>query len=279
MAGPPRRLLEPVSTTWGIKVIVTAILSLFGSLFGRGVDKKTAAALETLRRAQVDMGDGMTAIAEHLSRAIGKVFRGLEGVFARIVVPVWTYLKRIADRLTKVIDRVLKNWNTAIDNIRRRVLAIYDKYFRPVLDVIQKIRRITAALRILGVKWAGRLDARLLKLEGKIISPILAVLKRLDEHSEFLNVLLTARGYLQTPVLLASVWRSITDVLDMWWYAHTGDPAEARAEELRRKGRPLTPAAARTGLVDYLEDRTGVLAPSMTGANRVWAQKPANPVW
>lgn len=278
MAERRPEFVEPVSASWGIKVVVSAILSLFG-LFGKGTDKKTAKALEDLRKAQVAMGDGITAIAEGLSRSIGKIFRGVEGVFARVLIPTWTYLKRITDRLTKVIDRILKRYQEIFDNIRRRVLAIYDKFFRPILDTIQKLRKLTAGLRVLGVKWAAKLDARLAKLEGKIISPILAILKRLDEHSELVNILLTARGYLQIPVLLASLWRTVTELTDLFWWGHTGPSAGARAEQIRRDNRPLSPAESKAGLQDYLSDRSGALRGSMNQANLVWARRPKNPTW
>jgi len=102
---------------------------------------------------------------------------------ARLFVRLWeTIIKRgvlklfeLYDRVREWLERVLGPVIRILQRIRQILDSIFNTYIRPILDVIQRVRRVLRVLRLLGFKWAEKLDRRLVAIETAITEAFLFI--------------------------------------------------------------------------------------------------------
>jgi len=223
-APPP---VDPVSTV--IFVAVQAF-SFLWSLFRGGVPSNVKSALEGLRDGQVSLGNALLSFASRIARTVGRLLQAVHGLWVRILEPALQRIERIALRVGRILDRVLKPYLDFLMKLRRLVFDLYERFFRPLIKTIETIRKITSILAILRVPFARQLDQRLARIQSQIMAPLVYVLQKLSEVGGFLNVILTARWILQRPLFTNSMHAYAGTMVNMWWNAQTTGPsAEMKA--------------------------------------------------
>jgi hypothetical protein len=204
------------------------------------------------------------AVAGALKRIAGGVLDALRallrGDWSRLwhdIVNAWKVLREWAQVIYKTIYG-------PIDQMRRTIGKLYDTFWKPVINVIDSMRRITQVIGIFDRKLAQRLDQRLWALEGKILAPITAMYGRLNSISSYFSAIITATGLLDRPLLLASVKR---DVSLLW---HT------LVNPFGQTPKPVTAVVMPTikqshdAVVDYWNNGSGDLAPAVDSARQYY---------
>lgn len=203
--GIPGIPFDPIS--FGVELVLTILTSLFG-LF------KQNNGLEQLRQEAQTYREQMAKALDTANRFSWKVGYGLGSIITAVdhlwSGPIKSLTKVVQSLLVKLKDlaiRGLINIAKALHQIRKWMDEYYDKYARPVLKVIGTIRKYLAILRLFHVKFADKLDAYLVKIQGKITAPYLYILRTLNGYANWINVILTAGGHFQAPVFLRSAGR------------------------------------------------------------------------
>jgi hypothetical protein len=252
---------EPIST------FVLSVVWTITSLLAGGASAATASAINKLWDAAKMLRDAIITLADNIARAIGRVarwadaaVRGLRYIWSAIIRPILNAIQKFFDRLGKLIDKVLKPYLDFMNKIRRQIMQIYNIYFRPIIQVIETMRRMLAILRLAHIKWADKLDARLARLEAKVMWPIREMLKRTNTLPGWFNVLLTAKYLLQYPIFINSMV-----AYDGAWINHfynaqskTWKPEDRAALEAETP--EVTPAMAAQQLREYFTTGGGPLA-------------------
>ena len=250
--GPPP--VDPVTA------VITAIVTVLGALwrlFGGGVSRAIKQAFEGVRSAIAQTADVLLRFAWRIARTVGHVFSALHALYVRILRPMLDWVKNLADRIVRLIDKILRPYYEWLRQMRRILLDLYERYVRPVLVVIQTMRRVLAILAALRVPFARKLDARLAKLQRKILAPLLFALQRLNHMGGWINLLITAKYLLQRAVLLNSLY-AMQGAWTVMWYN-----AQARADDpqadavLRGIPGPMPEQAVTQAFRDYLETGSG----------------------
>jgi len=208
-------------------LIPTAIISAIGALwnlFKGGVSESVKRALEGLRGAIAGVADTLMRFGWQISRALGKVLSALHTIWTRVIWPVLRNLPRALGRLRRLIERDLPRLLRYIQRIRDRLLLIYEHYMRPLLVTIQRLRRLLLILRLFHVKWAGKLDAQLARLQARIMQPLTVILSHLGIVERWLNLLLNTRYYVKGTIWKRSLWAHQGDLVNTWWYAQGAFP-------------------------------------------------------
>lgn len=194
-----------------------------------------------------DVWTGIAWFGQHLWRGI-TALRHLN--FGRI----WSALKRGYNRILQGLDWWRRHVLAPLDRLRRQIWQIYRTFFKPIILFIDSLRVFVRMIAIFDRKLAARLDHYLMSLEGKILWPITALLKRVNEISSYFTALITTAGRLARSLLLESlrrdallVWEVLTNPRGMIY-----KPAEPMA-------RP-TIAAAGQDFREYLQHGTGPLS-------------------
>ena len=128
---------------------------------------------------------------------------------------IWHALKRAYERLKKAYKWYKKHVQEPIDRIRRSIMDLYNTFFKPIIRVIDTFRVFVRFISIFNRKLAAKLDRALFKLESKIMYPITAMLKRLNELSSYVRAIVTAGGLLDRVMVLETLRRDASLVWEV----------------------------------------------------------------
>jgi hypothetical protein len=213
---------EPISTA--IIAVLSAVFSIFG-LFRRKPDYQRQ--LDALRDGLRTTTEALERFAWKIARGVGVLLMSVQTIWVRVLRPILQRIDAVIARVNRIIDRILKPYLDVLLRIRQMMLDIYERIFRPILVTLQTVRRILAILRILRVPFAEKLDRRLARLEQKITEPLRVLLDKVNELSQWLNILLSIQGVLEAGIFTRTLGTYADHAAGWWWYAHTRtfDPA------------------------------------------------------
>lgn len=212
---------EPVST--GILTVIVTISVALWKLFGGGVSRAVKNALEGMRRLLIDGLRELLQFVLILARAIGRLYLLVKQLYDRVIEPLFRQVAVIMQRLDRLLNRILRPYLDFMQRVRAQLLRIYDRYFRPTIEVIQMMRQAIAILRLAHVPFAKSLDEKLVRLQAKIMAPILALLERTNEHSGLLNILMRVDMVLKRSVFLGAMQSYRHSWISQWWNEQTPD--------------------------------------------------------
>lgn len=146
---------------------------------------------------------------------VAQFFLGLMGDIGKFFAHIWdNFFKGIFTRLLTAIGTFGK-WLHAIfgpvvkflRNVSRYIDRIYNRYARPILRILRIARVFLTLLRALGIKWAGKLDSILGKIQTDIQRAFLTVKQYLNVMIDLLNILADPSNLLRRPTTLLSLRR------------------------------------------------------------------------
>ncbi len=225
-----------------VDAIGTSLSDLAGAIFNAVVD-----AVNFLFQAISFTWDVLLGNLQFQETAWGRVknFFGAiwkQGILA-FLGKLWTELKKIKELLRRIFDPILCAIKAIIDYHD----FLYNKYLRPVLILIQRMRSFLTLLRLLHVKWAARLDARLVEAEARIASLFLDVRRELNTIRGTISLFIDPFGLFDQATLALSAIRSAGDLVNVWWGSQTRPltaselDSQAQDRGVFRRGATLTP--------------------------------------
>jgi hypothetical protein len=201
---PIRSNIAPVVTGEPISTAILTGLAVVFSILGHGMSKEVKQAIEQLRSGIKDVFNILMGFIWTMSHIARWILNALRQLWENVLKPLIDDINDLISRVGQIINKVLPKYLDLIQKIRKHILEIYVRWFVPVIRVIQQIRVMLSILRLLHVPGVAALDAKLAKIEGKLIGVIQQVLYRVNDHSGLFNILLTARLTLQRGILLPS---------------------------------------------------------------------------
>jgi hypothetical protein len=181
----------------------------------------------------------------------------IKGVLRKII----KFLTDLRTTLGPIFQKVI-GW---LMKLRGWMDYIFRRFIRPYLQMIQRVRQFLQIFRLLGFKWAARLDARLAALEAKIISVFLTVRQPLNQIISFVGLIADPLGILRRNPVIGALLRNapeIKNAIDRAT-AHPQTQAEVNASN-RNNGWFQQPAVA--GNATYFAQRQ--LPPDLAAARQ-----------
>jgi hypothetical protein len=134
--------------------------------------------MDTLVQFLSSIFDGLKSIGSALQWVWQHIVKWLLISVCNIIIDIHHWLedhtKGLRDLLHKIRDRLDRYWKL---------------YVLPILKLIQHCRQFLMILRLMGVKWAQKLDAYLVQLQAKITSIFLTVKGTLNAVIDVVNAL------------------------------------------------------------------------------------------
>jgi hypothetical protein len=159
----------------------------------------------------------LVAVAQALWNGLrfvaSNLWRGLQALAHLRFADIWNALKRGFDRLRRALEWYQKHITEPLDRIRRQIWGVYRTLFRPILVVLDQFRSMVRIVAIFDRRLAAKLDSKFLYLENKLMYPITALLRRVNEISSYTRALITASGLLDRVLTLETLRR---DALLVW---------------------------------------------------------------
>lgn len=204
--------------------------SLLGGLVGFVIDVINA-ILQFLAELVQAIGSALNFLLSGEQNIFGFSFASLS--------EVWNGLKKLTDAIfrniilasiTKLYDlyKKLKAWATKLKAWLDKLHALMQKYqmmyFRRIIQIIQRARKILAIFRFFHLKFAQKLDNWLATIEGKITHYLLLVASKTNEIIAWVDLIVDPRGALKNFPFLAGfigalnlTWSGIFGTPFTWW--------------------------------------------------------------
>jgi hypothetical protein len=178
-----------------------------------------------------------------LLSAIGSFFKHVyEWIVRHIIAQIIAKLTVVWNILNGILYPVVK--------FLRRLRAWYFKHIFPIqhaiLEVISRVRVVLALLRLLGVKWAAKLDADLKKIAGYVTLSIQDVVATLNTIQSYLSLMLDPTMVLRKDFFAGTLFSSLGALKRATGYgSNTPLSASDAQNEANDKGllNPATPFA------------------------------------
>lgn len=237
-------------------LIISFLGGLFG-LFGGKIDKNVKRALEGLRSIITAIGQTAAEFARDTASVFGTVLGLLRKFWDRILFPLIRRLDGYVVRLFKWLRDTFGPIIEFLREVRRKILDFYNKWFRPIFDTIDAIRRVLGVLSFFGLSWARELDAKLAALQDALMRPIRLLLEKLNEVIDIVDRIMTLDGLLQRITLLRSVARDVGRIGAIWHAAHSKPLTPAEKDAIGRENPWPTSAQILVGSRLYVETGEG----------------------
>lgn len=218
----------------------------------------------------VAFGNFIIAVAGAIGRALLATFKALKPLWTRVLKPGLKHLGRLTARFLELFDRVMRPIYKVLHRIRAILNSIYERFLLPVIALIQVIRVMLSFLRITRIGLFRRLDEKMAALQGKLFAPIAFLLRQTSVIAGHLNLVMTARFFLQRLIFLNSSIRHIDDTLKIWWEAQRGGVTDAERSRLAAAAEVPTREQTLEDWDQAVEEDTGPLAEAAAAARETW---------
>jgi len=190
----------------GIVISVVGILaSLFGGIFGGSANDNIIKAFNGLRQNMIDIANKLMKFAWTIANGLAAVFNILKFIWGNVLGPLVKAIRGLADKIARVLNKVLKPILDGMAAQRKAILDLYTKYIRPIIVAIEKVRRIIHFFQLLHIHIFDGLDRTLAKIEGKLLTPIYKLLYRVNTLGNWVNFILNLNLLLRRGLFLGSM--------------------------------------------------------------------------
>lgn len=184
----------------------------------------------------------LIALVQAIVQALNFLFGGLQDTFGfsfQSLSEVWKGIEKMMDKLWRAVIlaalkklyslyKTLAEWAKKLKAWLDKLHALMKKYqmmyFRKVIQLIQRARKILVIFRFFHLKFAQRLDNWLAKIEGKITHYLLLVASKTNEIISWVNLIVDPRGALKNFPFVAGfiaalnvTWSGIFGTPFTWW--------------------------------------------------------------
>lgn len=178
-----------------------------------GAQFRSAITSDALRNVATWLASRIKDLAEAVAKGLarlGGLIKWLGGALKNLWVDIlrpgigklFEWIQRLSDLLRKWFGPIVK-W---IQRFRDEFLKIYNKYVKPILDIIDIARRVLRVAGSLGLDWAKDLERKLARLQEEISRPFMEVVAKLNQAIDWINRIITLDGLLQRFTLFRSLW-------------------------------------------------------------------------
>jgi predicted nucleic acid-binding protein len=239
-----------VEAFWG--AVIGWIASAFGWLGAHAASLAVIIYHVTVLVARALFEFGMA-----LGGILGRVGSFLQRFWRAVLRPALAATWRAVDHVRRILDSAVRPVLRILARIRAEFLKYYDRFFRPLLDTIELTRQTFGILARLHVPFAKAIEDKLWDLEDRLTRPIIAIMRRLNEVSDWINRIVTLDGTFQRVTLLRSMWRHQRDTLAIWWHSIHRPLSPAQRADYDRPLDTRSIAAVGADLRAYVERHEG----------------------
>lgn len=183
--------VDPVSAV--VDIIAGIVQVLFGGIFGGSVNANIAQALNGLRDQMVALGNALMRFAWKIAQAAAAIYEFLKVLWYNWIKRLVEELKGLYDKIKRTLEKILKPVMDAIRRQRQQILDIYNRFIRPLIVIIEKIRRIIHILQLFHIHIFDALDRKLARLEIAVMTPILRALYQINTIGNWVSFMLNQR--------------------------------------------------------------------------------------
>jgi hypothetical protein len=214
--------------------------------------------------------NGLTAFGGDLLRGFRHAWGFLEKLYEHVLKPAWVKFWRLIDATRRLLERVFGPVVRFLQRVRSELVALYEKFVRPVLDTIDLVRKVVQLFEKLGFEWAAALDQKLAAISDWIYEQFAFVLRKVNEAINIIDRVITADGLFQRLALIRSIERDIRYVRNAFVNAFSRPVTEEDYKALRGRVNARTVNEIKRDIAEVLERGSGYYAPLVNETVANW---------
>lgn len=157
----------------------------------------------------------LVIVANFLFDGLVKVARFFRLIWDKVIKAPLLKLLELYNRLVAYLERTLGPIIRVLRRIVERLRRYYILYVLPILNVIQTLRRVLIIFRLLGFRFAQRLDRFLLELQTRINAVFATILGHLNQVLNILNLIIDPTFLIARTIFRNSWARAIRELLSL----------------------------------------------------------------
>lgn len=195
--------------------IIVSIIDFIASLLGLGQNdtKVLETAInntyENLVTTSIFTYNFLGSFGSAISDIWGKLKDLLDDLRWAVIVPIIEKIQQIIDDITTWLANVLDPIITFIQNL----MQWYKQYIYPILHAVQQIlsvvRTFLSILKLIGVKWAAKLDADIQLIQAWVTLVMQTVTATLNTVSTVLGLMVDPTGILRRDFFTGTLFSSL----------------------------------------------------------------------
>lgn len=198
---------------------------------------------------------------------VGNAFKWL---WQNIVKVALTKLVNVFFRVRAFLQRIFGPVIRWLKIARQIMDQYFNKFVKPVLNLIRHVRQVLQVFRLLGFKWAGRLDARLAQIENKIVQAYELIRQHLNEVISWVQLIVDPTFLLRRVPLFGALIRSAPELQNVLDNATQHTPSPDELDKMNRARKQSSLAAYKADYETYFS--AGTLPPD-TAASQAMFEK------
>lgn len=198
--------------------IIAAIVSIAIQV-GKWILDAAGLAFDSVKAAVKFAARGVVWLTGILRKGFSSLLDGLQHTFDAINRWLGNIFCLVRDTIARVeafLDPIIR----FIQKIRAWYDLVWKKVVQPVLNIIQRFRKVLAIFKFFHLKWAEKLDKDLAYLEGQIAKNFLVVRQWLNLVGSWVNFLVDPLGALRAFPMVAGFFGA----LNTTWSGLFGSP-------------------------------------------------------
>lgn len=253
--------IEQTGLTLGdVATRIAGALNSAAAAIAGAVDLLVLTALKGIQHALTALGNELISVFAQLSRLAGLILKFLQGLLLNLIHGIVAALHALGRMLKDVFQNVLVPALQALQRLRNYLIKIYERFLRPLLIVLQDVRKVLAILKAFHIGFAEKLDRVLADVQSKISTPLLYLLRYTNAIANYINLILDARLFIQKPLFLASLNAYKGSTINLLINSMNPKPdADAIAALLQQYETP-SPKKASAQFDQFLTSGTGQIA-------------------
>ena len=207
-----------------------------GSGAGAGISGALASIINYIGGLDTWQTNRVNALFGGLGQALGNIFGSIidwlkhlkDTWLGHLIGSIWDRVKKIYKSIAGAIKKII----CIIQAYEDLVQQYEDKILKPIINLIQRVRRVLLIFRIFHFKFAERLDNYLAIQEAKLARIFLFQRRWLNYVIDGLNLIVDPFGLFNEGMYVKSALRSIGDLFGALWGAqnHPLGSSDARAQ-------------------------------------------------
>jgi len=218
---------KEVDTLRAINAIIAALNFLYQVIL---------AVLQFLYAALVAVANFVSKAAQLVGRALTHLFRDLIPKFFNAL---WKDYLDLKAKLGPIIQRVIDVIKKIRDWYNVHILAPMLR----TINMIQHIRQFLVVFRLLGFKWAAKLDNQLAGLEQRIAKNTLVIQSYINFALDVLELAIDPSLILRKNFLLASLLSALGAIKRVVFFGANRTPSTDESKQMKQDSGSLAPGA------------------------------------
>jgi hypothetical protein len=170
-----------------------------------------------------------------------------ENVIKGTLTKAVSIFARVRNWLQKVLGPIIKYIQLA----KKLMDEYFNKYIKPIINTLNIFRKFLGVFRILGFKWAARLDGDIAKIEGKITEVYTTLRGYLNTAITYLDLIVDPLGILRRNPLFAALIKSAPELQNLLYAATQRPLTGSEIDSAKQDATRYTPGSLKQRYADY----------------------------